>query len=704
MTALSERIYPQRNGLEQAADFLEGAQDWQKSAAPREASNPARGRISIVAREEKGSEKEDTAPPAGVHSAEVRSTWVRKIEKAIHKTSNLMYATQYPEGFWWAELESNVTITSEYVMLHHLLGTWDPARTEGVVKYLLNLQNPNNGSWGIYHGQDGDLSTTIEAYFALKLLGRDPDSEPLRMARGFVLRRGGIESARVFTKIWLALFGQYPWDNVPSMPVELVLLPPWFYFNIYEFSSWARSTAVPLSIVLAIRPRFELHPDKTIHELNPTGRNAVRHKKFASCTHRLFFLFDRIAKIFERRPIRSLREKAVTAAVDWILDHQEESGDWGGIQPPMVYSILALHYLGYPLDHPAIVKGLKAIEDFCMEDALGCRMQSCISPVWDTALNALALMEAGVAPEHPAVEKACKWLIDNQVFTGGDWQVKNSDPPGGWAFEFHNTCYPDVDDSAVVLNVLRRVDPGRIPEVEESMQRGLDWCLSMQCTKGGWAAFDKDNVMDILNRIPFADHEAMVDDPSADVTGRVLEAMGYFGHDRTHPRAVRALKYLRRFQERNGPWWGRWGVNYIYGTWSVLRGLALIGEDMEAPYIEAALRWVKEHQNPDGGWGEGCESYWYPDLGGHGPSTASQTAWALMALMAGGEERGPEVLKGIQYLLNTQKRDGSWEEAQFTGTGFPKHFFIRYHNYRICFPLMALGQYQQKLKKHEPGR
>lgn len=704
MTALSERMNPNRNGLEQAVDFLKSAGDWQKSDAPRDVSQSIRGRMSIVGREDRRGEKEDAAAHPGVHSTEVRSTWVRKIEKAIRRTSDLMYAAQYPEGYWWAELQSNVTITCEYVMLHHLLGTWDTGKTADVVKYLLNMQNPKSGAWGIYHGQEGDLSTTVEAYFALKLLGEDPDSEPLRIARGFVLRRGGMESARVFTKIWMALFAQYPWDKVPSMPVELVLLPSWFYFNIYEFSSWARSTAVPLSIVLAIRPRLDLPPDKAVQELYLTGRGALRHKKFASCTHRLFFLFDRIAKIFERRPIRSLREKALTAAVNWILDHQEESGDWGGIQPPMVYSILALHYLGYPQDHPAIVKGLKAIEDFCMNDALGYRMQSCISPVWDTALNALALMEAGVAPEHPAVEKACRWLIANQVFTGGDWQVKNSNPPGGWAFEFHNTIYPDVDDSAVVLNVLRRVDPQRIPEVEESMRKGLEWCLTMQCTKGGWAAFDKDNVMDILNRIPFADHEAMVDDPSADVTGRVLEAMGYFGYDRTHPRAVRALKYLRRFQEPDGSWWGRWGVNYIYGTWSVMRGLALIGEDMEAPYIQAPLRWVKERQNPDGGWGEGCESYWYPNLSGQGPSTASQTAWALMALMAGNEERSPEVLRGIQYLLKTQKPDGSWEETQFTGTGFPKHFFIRYHNYRICFPLMALGQYLEKLKKNESDR
>lgn len=608
-----------------------------------------------------------------------------------------MYKAQYPEGYWWAELESNVTITAEYIMLHYLLGTCDPKLCGGMVKYMLGQQKPN-GAWGIYYGQDGDLSTTIEAYFALKLAGEDPDSEPMARARAYVLKHGGIEASRVFTKIWLALFSQYEWDNVPSMPVELVLLPSHLYFSIYEFSSWARGTAVPLSIVLAIRPRLALAPDKAIPELYaPVGKGGS-HRRFSSFTHRLFYVFDRIAKAFERRPIRSLRNAAVTAAEDWILEHQEESGDWGGIQPPMVYSILALHYLGYPLDHPVIVKGLKAMKDFCIDDELGYRMQSCVSPVWDTALNALALLEAGVSPEHPAIEKAGAWLVENQVFTGGDWEVKNPSPPGGWAFEFFNTGYPDVDDSAVVLNVLHRLNPVRIQGLEKAKFRGMEWCLSMQCTKGGWAAFDKDNVKDILNRIPFADQEAMVDYPTEDVTGRVLEAMGYFGYDRSHPRAKRGIAFLKRFQEKDGAWWGRWGVNYIYGTWSVLRGLVLIGEDIQAPYIQAALRWIKERQNPDGGWGEGCISYWRPELRGQGPSTASQTAWALMALLVGNEEASPEVLRGVQYLLRTQQSDGSWDEEEFTGTGFPKHFFIRYHNYRICFPLMALGQYLRKMK------
>jgi squalene-hopene/tetraprenyl-beta-curcumene cyclase len=451
---------------------------------------------------------------------------------------------------------------------------------------------------------------------------------------------------------------------------------------------------------LNIRPKCNLPPDKTIPELYLPSHKADSQKKFASNIHRLFYFLDRLAKCFERNPVRSLRERAIRAAETWILDHQEATGDWGGIQPPMVYSILALHYLGYPSSHPVIVKGLKAIEDFCLEDEQGRRMQSCLSPIWDTALNALALMEGGLPPDHPALKLATSWLVQQQIFTGGDWQVRNSCAPGGWAFEFVNTRYPDVDDSAVVLSTLHCLGSDQIEGLEDAKQRGMDWVLSMQSSSGGWAAFDRDNHMVILNRIPFADQEAMVDDPSADVTGRVLEAMGYLGFDKSHPRAAKGIEFLRTLQEPDGCWWGRWGVNYIYGTWGVLRGLINIGEDPKAPCIQAALRWLKGCQNDDGGWGETCESYARPEFRGQGPSTPSQTAWALMALMAGGEEESTAVRQGIQYLLNTQKPDGSWEERYFTGTGFPKHFFIRYHNYRNCFPLMALGQYLRKLKDH----
>ena len=631
-------------------------------------------------------------------SARIRSSWIPQIEEAIRKSSEYFYRVQYPEGYWWAELESNVTITSEYVMLARLLGISIPDKRSNIVKYLLKRQN-ENGSWGLYYGDGGELSTSIEAYFALKLLGENPESAPLANARAFILQRGGIEASRVFTKIWLAQFGQYDWGKVPSMPVELVLLPPELYFNIYEFSSWARGTAVPLSIALCIRPKYRLPDSLRIRELY----TPLYDKKLDSRINKLFFVFDRIAKVLEKRPVRKLRSKAIRAAATWIVGHQEETGDWGGIQPPMVYSMLALHYLGFPVSHEVIRKGLKAIEDFCIEDEDGLRMQSCISPVWDTALTALALLEAGVSPQHPALEKSAKWLISQQILTGGDWQFKNACRPGGWAFEFSNSRYPDVDDTAVVLNVLNRFSPQRCDGLESCRFRGIQWILSMQSSNGGWAAFDKDNGMEILNRIPFADTEAMVDPPTADVTGRVLEVMGLCGCDHGHPAAKRAIGFLKSVQKKDGGWWGRWGVNYIYGTWSVLRGLTSIGEDPRSTAFRAAIHWLKDHQNPDGGWGETCDSYRWPELAGQGPSTASQTAWAIMGLLAGGEEKSAEVSKGIQYLLRNQKPDGTWDELYFTGTGFPKHFYIRYHNYRNCFPLMALGQYIKKLRNGEHG-
>jgi squalene-hopene/tetraprenyl-beta-curcumene cyclase len=625
--------------------------------------------------------------------ATIRSSWIPQIEEAIRKSCEYFYRVQYPEGYWWAELESNVTITCEYVMFKRLLGIPLGRKQSGIVRYLLRRQN-ENGGWGIYLGDGGELSTTVEAYFALKLLGQDPESEPLAKARTFILQRGGIESARVFTKIWLALFDQYEWTKIPSMPVELVLLPPELYFSFYEFSSWARGTAIPLSIVLCIRPKFRLPDSLCIQELWIPAR-----KKLDSRIIKLFYIFDRIAKRLEKRSIKKLRCWAIKAARDWIIDHQEETGDWGGIQPPMVYSMLALHYLGFSLSHEVMEKGLKAIEDFCIEDEEGLRMQSCISPVWDAGLTAMALLDAGVSPEHPALEKSAQWLISQQILTGGDWQVKTRCAPGGWAFEFSNSHYPDVDDSAVVLNVLNRFSPERCDGLASCKSRAMEWLLGMQSSNGGWAAFDKDNGMDILNRIPFADTEAMVDPPTADVTGRVLEVMGCCGYDGSHPAAGRGIGFLKNLQEKDGCWWGRWGVNYIYGTWSALRGLISIGEDPKSPCIRAAMHWLKDHQNPDGGWGETCASYKWPELRGQGPSTASQTAWAIMGLLAGDEEKSPEVSKGIQYLLRNQTPDGSWDEIEFTGTGFPGHFFIRYHNYRNCFPLMALGQYLTRLKQ-----
>jgi len=619
------------------------------------------------------------------------------LDTTIQRSCEFFFREQLPEGYWWAELESNVTITAEYIMLFHFLGTVDKDRERKLANYLLGKQT-REGYWTIYHGGPGDLSTTIEAYFALKLAGYPAEHPAMEKARAFILGKGGIIKSRVFTKIFLALFGEFAWFGVPSMPIELSLLPNWAYLNMYEFSSWSRATIIPLSIVMAIRPVRKLPPWTRVQELyvrppRPTDYTFTKEEGILTWKN-IFIGVDHLLKIYERSPIRPFKNKATALAEKWVLDHQEPTGDWGGIQPAMLNSILALHCLGYANDHPAVQKGLEALANFCIESDEHIVLQSCISPVWDTALALKALMDAGVPNDHPALVKAAQWLIEREVRKPGDWKVKSPDlEPGGWAFEFLNDWYPDVDDSGIVMMAIKEIQTKDMQAKDDAIRRGINWCLGMQSRNGGWGAFDKDNTKHILNKIPFADLEALIDPPTADLTGRMLELMGTFGYPKDTPAAVRALEFIKRTQEPEGPWWGRWGVNYIYGTWSVLCGLKAIGEDPSQPYIRKAVTWLKSKQNIDGGWGESCESYHDRSQAGIGESTASQTAWALLALMAAGEARTSSVARGIEYLIRNQKPDGTWDEEQFTGTGFPKYFMIKYHVYRNCFPLMALGTY-----------
>lgn len=619
------------------------------------------------------------------------------LDTAIQRSCEFFFREQLPEGYWWAELESNVTITAEYIMLFHFLGMVDKARERKLASYILAKQT-REGYWTIYHGGPGDLSTTIEAYFALKLAGYPADHPAMEKARAFILEKGGIIKSRVFTKIFLALFGEFAWFGVPSMPIELSLLPNWAYLNMYEFSSWSRATIIPLSIVMAIRPVRKLPPWARVQELyvrppRPTDYTFTKEEGILTWKN-IFIGVDHLLKIYERSPIRPFKNKATALAEKWVLDHQEPTGDWGGIQPAMLNSILALHCLGYANDHPAVQKGLEALANFCIESDENIVLQSCISPVWDTALALKALIDAGVPNDHPSLAKAAQWLVDREVRKPGDWQMKCPDlEPGGWAFEFLNDWYPDVDDSGIVMMAIKEVRTKDLEAKDGAIRRGINWCLGMQSKNGGWGAFDKDNTKHILNKIPFADLEALIDPPTADLTGRMLELMGTFGYPKDTPAAVRALEFLKRNQEPEGPWWGRWGVNYIYGTWSVLCGLKAIGEDPSQTYIRKAVTWLKSKQNIDGGWGESCESYYDRSQAGIGESTASQTAWALLALMAAGEARTASVARGIEHLIRNQKPDGTWDEEQFTGTGFPKYFMIKYHIYRNCFPLMALGTY-----------
>jgi squalene-hopene/tetraprenyl-beta-curcumene cyclase len=628
---------------------------------------------------------------------------IGKVSEAIRRTHAYYLGEQHDDGYWWYELESNVTITAEYLMLFHFIDLDDRGRDRKIAKYILNKQR-SDGSWSIHWGGKGDLSTTVEAYFALKLAGFSADDLPLRRAKTFILDNGGAENVRVFTRVFLALFGQCDWKAIPSLPVETNLLPAWFPINIYNFSSWARSTFVPLSIILDIKPEKPLPSGSGIRELykDPHRIPPVTSQKLALISVKnLFVVLDSLLKTLERLQIRPFRKLALEKTEKWLLEHQEPTGDWGGIQPAMVNSILALAARGYDVSHEPVKRGLSALERFSIENEEEISLQSCISPIWDTAFTALALDCSGIGKDHHSILKSCKWLASKQIFGKGDWSIKRPDlEPGGWAFEFDNNWYPDVDDTAVVLMLLSRYSDKDVI-APENLEKGIQWMLGMQGKDGGWGAFDVDNDMGILNELPFSDLEATIDPSTPDLTGRVLEILGQCRYDLSNTAVKRGITFIKRNQENDGSWWGRWGVNHIYGTWSVLCGLASVGEDMSRPYVQRSVQWLKKCQNTDGGWGECCESYETSAQRGCGQSTPSQTAWAILGLIASGEGKSAEVLRGVRFLLDRQLPDGTWEEEEFTGTGFPKYFMIRYHNYRNCFPLLALGRFLSALSALE---
>ncbi len=623
------------------------------------------------------------------------------LDGAIDKAKECLLSTQYPEGYWWGELESNVTITAEYLLLTHFLGVRDEERWGKIANYLLEQQR-SDGTWAIWFGGPGDLSTTIEAYFALKLAGLDPKVPEMRRAREFILEQGGIPQARVFTKIWLALFGQWRWADLPIMPPELMLLPSWFPFNIYEFASWARGTIVPLLVVMTERPVVTVPHQARLDELYPQPRNKryppPRKPGFWGT---FFYGIDQLLRLYRISPGKPFRRFSMEKAERWIIQRQEADGSWGGIQPPWVYSLLALSTLGYGTEHPVMRAGLQGFESFAIEEGGAWRAQACVSPVWDTCLAMIALQDSGLVPDHPALVRAGRWLLGEQILeSGGDWQIKvKRSLPGGWAFEFANDLYPDTDDTAVVMLALLRTP---LPEggKREALERGLAWLLAMQSDNGGWGAFDKNNTRSFVTQIPFADFGALIDPPTPDVTAHVIELFGHLGYGQSFRPVELALEYLQREQEDDGSWFGRWGCNYIYGTGAVLPALRAVGVETGHPLIRRAVEWLISHQNQDGGWGETPGSYrGDPELRGQGPSTASQTAWALLALLAAGEVENRALERGIAYLISTQRESGSWEEPQFTGTGFPGDFMINYHLYRQYFPLMALGRYRQRSRR-----
>jgi squalene-hopene/tetraprenyl-beta-curcumene cyclase len=624
---------------------------------------------------------------------------VNQVAAAIAGSQQYLLSTQYPAGYWWAELESNVTITAEVVLLHKIWGT-DQARPLYKVAAYLRSQQRQHGGWELFYDDGGELSTSVEAYMALRLLGVSAHDPAMIKARDFILQQGGISKTRIFTKLHLALIGCYDWRGIPSLPPWVMLLPPAFPFNIYEMSSWARSSTVPLLIVCDRKPVFLTEPTINLDELYAEGVNQVPYElpRTGNWTD-LFLTLDQGLKLVESLNLVPFRNEGIKAAEKWILERQEATGDWGGIIPAMLNSMLALRCLGYNANDPIVERGLQAIDNFVIETEDSYRIQPCVSPVWDTAWVMRALVESGFAPDHPAIVQGGEWLLQKQILDYGDWSVKNRQgKPGAWAFEFDNRFYPDVDDSAVVVMALHVAQLPNEKLKQAAIARALDWIASMQCKPGGWAAFDLDNDQDWLNSVPYGDLKAMIDPNTADVTARVLEMLGACNLPIETQNLERALAYLLGEQETEGCWFGRWGVNYIYGTSGVLSALALIEPQKHQLSIERGATWLVKCQNSDGGWGETCRSYDNPSLKGQGRSTASQTAWALIGLIAASEATGKlahEVMeRGISYLLTTQKPDGTWYEADFTGTGFPSHFYLKYHLYQQYFPLIALGRYQ----------
>ncbi|MCW3030706.1 MAG: shc [Solirubrobacterales bacterium] len=613
---------------------------------------------------------------------------------ALELACEHLLSLQSEDGWWQGELQTNVTMDAEDMLLREFLGVRRADETERSAAWIRSQQRAD-GTWTNFYGGPGDLSTTIEGYWALRLAGDSPTDEHMLIAAEFIRAQGGLAAARVFTHLWLALFGLWSWDDVPALPPEAILMPSWLPFNVYDFACWARQTIVAVSLVKAHRPAhalgFGLDELRVPPEAGPAGD---------SPRARMLTALDRALRAYERRPIAPLRRLAMARAERWIVRRQEADGSWGGIQPPWVYSLIALSLSGYPIEHPVMRRGLEGLERFMVEDeddsrgagappGRSRRLEACQSPVWDTALSMIALSDAGLAEDHPALVGAARWLLGEEVTVRGDWAVARPRlAPGGWAFEFANVNYPDVDDTAEVVLALCRVR--RDSRVNGAIERATRWLEGMQSSGGGWGAFDAENTRALVRDLPFLDFGEVIDEPSADVSAHSIEMLAALGLPDT-PAAQRGVRWLIEQQEPGGSWFGRWGINHVYGTGAAVPALVAAGVDPAQPCIRRAVGWLLEHQNEDGGWGEDPRSYDDEQWIGRGPSTASQTAWALLALHAAGE-RSRALRRGVEWLVRTQRPDGGWDEPQYTGTGFPSDYYINYHLYRLAFPIMALGR------------
>ena len=628
-----------------------------------------------------------------------------ELETAIGRSQSYLLSEQKAEGYWIGELMVDATIVSDLVAYRHWHGKVDLAWQRKAVNHILSMQLPDGG-WNIYPGGPAEVNATIKAYLALKLAGVPVTDPHMLRAREMAMSLGGVPRMNTFSKLSLALLGLFPWQYVPTIPCEIILIGKWFYVNINEMSSWSRSILVPLSIINHFKPTRPPKNNVNLDELYPDGiheRDLALAPDPERLTWRNFFLWlDRLHKFaewFAEHNVHPFRKRALRKAEQWMLERFEGSDGLAAIFPGMLNSMIALNLLGYPDDHPQMVRIEEQIKMHQHEDDRTVRIEPCLSPVWDTAIVTMCLRESGVPEDHPAIKKAAEWLMTKEIRFRGDWQYKNPAKvePSGWVFEFENKWNPDVDDTAMVLLALRKVPTGDRQRRDECFQRGLTWMMTFQCKDGGWAAFDKDCTKGVLEKVPFADHNAMLDPECADITSRILELLGYEGWSVEHPQVQKALRFLREHQEDDGSWYGRWGVNYIYGTWQVLRGLRALNLDMSQPWLTRARDWLESVQHEDGGWGERCNTYDDPVFKGQGPSTASQTAWAVMGLCAFDDPERPSLQRGIEYLVRMQNDDGSWTEDEATGTGFPKVYYLKYDMYRNSWPLLALAAYRQLL-------
>jgi len=585
------------------------------------------------------------------------------LDRTVEAGTKRLLELQHPDGWWVGELESNATMIAEHLFWLHFMGLRD-RRTDSKLANELLARRRDDGTWSNWFDGPADLSTTIECYVALKMAGVEPGAETL----AYIRREGGVPAARVFTKCFLALLGQWPWQRIPPVPPEIVLLPPSAPFSIYDLACWARQTVVPLSVVMAIRPVRNAGVD--LREIGARPGET-------------------------RRPARPgpLRRRAFREAEQWVRERQEADGGWGGIQPPWVWSIMMLACLGHGFEDPQLRRAVEGWGGFMIDEGDRLRPEACQSPVWDTALAVLGLRACGVPADHPQLVAAGDWLLNEEVTVKGDWSVRVPDlEPGGWAFEFQNDLYPDVDDAAVVVLALEELGIG-----EDAVRRGLRWIEGMQSSNGGWGAFDVDNTSDWLYKIPFFDFGAVIDPPSEDVAAHAVEALA------PHPQHTDAMRcgvdYLLREQQDDGSWWGRWGVNHVYGVAAVLPALEAAGLDHDHPAMRRAVAWLDAVQHEEGGFGEDIRSYHEPKWRGRGVPTASQTAWGALAYVAAGEARRPAARQAADFLCATQLDNGDWREEHYTGTGFPTDFMIRYHLYRLHFPLIALGRLREVLNR-----